>query len=138
MGLDKDHKEMKEGALPATRPVVSGRAGMSLSMSNILSDIIEALADARKDPPEVISTEDFKSRPPPQKISSIKAWIQPAARVSRGVRVSEEGAALLHPVHGGPLQLHCAAALLTHQYPESMGVGNKTKYFRLRLSYEIS
>ena len=77
MGLDKDHKEMKEGALPATRPVVSGCAGMSLSMSNILSDIIEALADARKDPPEVISTEDFKSRPPPQKISSIKAWIQP-------------------------------------------------------------
>ena len=78
MGLDKDHKEMKEGALPATRPVVSGCAGMSLSMSNILSDIIEALADARKDPPEVISTEDFKSRPPKKKISSIKAWIQPA------------------------------------------------------------
>ena len=62
MGLDKDHKEMKEGALPATRPVVSGCAGMSLSMSNILSDVIEALADARKDPLEVISTEDLKSR----------------------------------------------------------------------------
>ena len=55
--LDKDHKERKEGALPATRPVVSGCGGMSLSMSNILSDIIEALADARKDPLEVISTE---------------------------------------------------------------------------------
>ena len=60
--LDKDHKERKEGALPATRPVVSGCGGMSLSMSNILSDIIEALADARKDPLEVISTEDLKSR----------------------------------------------------------------------------
>lgn len=33
MGLDKDHEERKEGALPAKRPVVSGCAGMSLSMS---------------------------------------------------------------------------------------------------------
>ena len=31
MGLD--HEERKEGALPAKRPVVSGCAGMSLSMS---------------------------------------------------------------------------------------------------------
>ena len=33
--LVKDHKEIKEGALPATRPVVSGKSGMGLSMSNI-------------------------------------------------------------------------------------------------------
>ena len=78
MGLDKDHKEMKEGALPATRPVVSGCAGMSLSMSNILSDIIEALADARKDPPEVISTEDFKSRPPKKKSAQSKPGYNPS------------------------------------------------------------
>ena len=60
--LDKDHKQRKEGELPATRPVVSGCSGMSLSMSNILSDIIESLADARQNPLEVISTEDLKSR----------------------------------------------------------------------------
>ena len=60
--LVKDHKEVKEGALPATRPVVSGTSGMGLSMSNILSDIVENIANMRPDPIEVISTEDLLSR----------------------------------------------------------------------------
>ena len=60
--LVKDHKERKEGALPATRPVVSGTSGMGLSMSNILSDMVENIANMRPDPIEVISTEDMLSR----------------------------------------------------------------------------
>ena len=60
--LVKDHKEKKEGALPATRPVVSGKSGMGLSMSNILSDMIENIANMRPNAIEIISTEDLLSR----------------------------------------------------------------------------
>ena len=60
--LVKDHKKTKEGDLPATRPVVSGTSGMGLSMSNILSDMVESLANMRPDTIEVISTEDLLSR----------------------------------------------------------------------------
>ena len=61
--LDKDHKSRKEGQkLPATRPVVSGYRGMGLSLSNIVSDIVENIANVRDNPLEVISTEDLLSR----------------------------------------------------------------------------
>ena len=58
----KDHKKMKEGDLPQTRPVVSGFSGMGVSFSNILSEFVEAIANSQKDVFEVISTEDFLYR----------------------------------------------------------------------------
>ena len=60
--LEKDHKPRKPGQLPATRPVVSGCSGMGLSLSNLLSDHLESIANSRENPIEVISTEDLLSR----------------------------------------------------------------------------
>ena len=60
--LAKDHKIREPGQLPATRPVVSGCSGMQLSLSNLLSDHLESLANSRENPIEVISTEDMLSR----------------------------------------------------------------------------
>ena len=60
--LAKDHKAREPGQLPATQPVVSGCSGMLLSLSNLLSDHLESLANIRENPIEVISTEDMLSR----------------------------------------------------------------------------
>ena len=60
--LAKDHKIREPGQLPATRPVVSGCSGMQLSLSNLISDHLESLANRRENPIEVISTEDLLSR----------------------------------------------------------------------------
>ena len=60
--LLKDHKKVAEGELPQTRPVVSGCAGMGVSLSNILSEFVEAIANDMDEGYEVISSEDFLSR----------------------------------------------------------------------------
>ena len=65
--LWKSHKERKVNAegemeLPQTRPVVSGCSGIGMSLSNILSDVVENIANARPDPIEVISSEDMLAR----------------------------------------------------------------------------
>ena len=39
------HKQVKDGELPPTRTVVSRVSGMGLSLSNILSDIVESKAN---------------------------------------------------------------------------------------------
>ena len=57
--LIKDHKPTKPGDLPATRPVCSGCNGMDVHLSNILSEIIDAIANSMEDKIEVVSTEDF-------------------------------------------------------------------------------
>ena len=58
--LIKDHKEYTD--LPPTRAVVSGNEGVGAAFSNLLSELIEPLADAVTDKIEVISTEDSESR----------------------------------------------------------------------------
>ena len=60
--LLKDHKKVAPGKLPQTRPVVSGFAGIGVSLSNILSEFVEAVANSQTDAFEVISTEDFLYR----------------------------------------------------------------------------
>ena len=55
--LCKDHKTVKPGDLPSTRPVVSGCKGMNLNLNDILSDILEPLTRAMESD-EMISTED--------------------------------------------------------------------------------
>ena len=60
--LLKDHKQTAANELPPTRPVVSANEGLGTSISNIISEIIEPLADSLVDKMEVISTEDFLHR----------------------------------------------------------------------------
>ena len=55
--LYKDHK-LKE----ATRPVVSGNTSNSSALSNLVSGLIEAVANSISNPHEVISTEDMLAR----------------------------------------------------------------------------
>ena len=55
--LCKDHKEVKQGDLPRTRPVVSGCKGINLNLNDIISDILEPLTRAM-DSNEIISTEN--------------------------------------------------------------------------------
>ena len=55
----KDHKPCAPGELPKTRPVVSGSEGMDVHFGNIVSELLEAIAEARKTTIDVISTEDF-------------------------------------------------------------------------------
>ena len=57
--LVKDHKPTNPGELPATRPVCSGCNSMGVHLSNILSEIIDAIANSMKGSMEVISTEDL-------------------------------------------------------------------------------
>ena len=55
--LLKDHKkELK------TRQVVSGNESNTVGLSNIMSDLVESLANAVENPSEVISTEDLLSK----------------------------------------------------------------------------
>ena len=53
----KDHKEKE-----SWRPVVSGCTSNTLGISNFLSDIVESVCTAVKDPYEVISSEDLLYR----------------------------------------------------------------------------
>ena len=55
--LLKDHKKEE-----SWRPVVSGCTSNTLGLSNLLSDIVESVANAVEDPYEVISSEDLLSR----------------------------------------------------------------------------
>ena len=58
----KDHKPCAIDELPKTRPVVSGSEGMDVHFGNIVSEHLEAIAEARKTTIDVISTEDFINR----------------------------------------------------------------------------
>ena len=63
--LVKDHKPVgsydpEDG--PPTRPVHTAYSGMDNPLSNLVSDLIEPVADIRADTNEVISTEDELSR----------------------------------------------------------------------------
>ena len=60
--LVKDHKKVKEGEAVPTRPVVSANEGIGTSLSTILSEFLEPLADSLEDRMEVISTEDYLNR----------------------------------------------------------------------------
>ena len=68
--LVKDHKEYSGSGPPKTRAVCRAINGMDVHLSNILSPIIEALADNMKKKDEVISTDDALSRPTTHSISS--------------------------------------------------------------------
>ena len=62
--LYKDHKgwTWEKGPVPPTRPVASGNRGMNMHLSEILSDILEPVADGVENTCEVISTEDMVAR----------------------------------------------------------------------------
>ena len=59
--LYKEHKEWsyEDGGIPLTRPVAGGHLGMNMHISEIISDIVEPLADTFKGGCEVISLEDL-------------------------------------------------------------------------------
>ena len=57
--LVKDHKNVKPGELPPTRPVCSSCGSMGVHLSNILSEILDAIANNMKEKIEVLSTEDL-------------------------------------------------------------------------------
>ena len=42
----KDHKEIPKGSWPKTRPVVANCRGMGVHVSNIVSDVVESLANS--------------------------------------------------------------------------------------------
>ena len=56
--LVKDHKVVKPGELPPTRPVIDDSNSMGTPLSTILSEMTEALADSIKEPAEVSSSEE--------------------------------------------------------------------------------
>ena len=56
--LYKSHKKEEK----QTRPVVAANEGIGASISNLLSEILEPLADSLEDKIEVISTEDYLAR----------------------------------------------------------------------------
>ena len=58
----KDHKEIPKGSWPKTRPVVENCRGMGVHVSNIVSDVVESLANSLEGDFEVISTEDVRAR----------------------------------------------------------------------------
>ena len=60
--LVNDHKRVKEGQPFPTRPVVAANEGIGASLSNILSEMLDPLADSLTDKMEIISTEDGISR----------------------------------------------------------------------------
>ena len=60
--LVKDHKTWAKGDLPPTRPVVSGNASMGVHLNNILSEVVEGLADKMEGSTELLSGEDFLSK----------------------------------------------------------------------------
>ena len=56
--LVKDHKPIKPGESPKSRPVCASYASMNLHLNDILSKILEPLAD-RRGGIEVVSSEEF-------------------------------------------------------------------------------
>ena len=60
--LVKDHKKVDGSGLPPTRPVVSACASMGVHLTNVLSDILEPLANKIGTSFEFISTEDLLSK----------------------------------------------------------------------------
>ena len=60
----KDHKgwSWEKGTPPPTRPIAAGNVGMNLHLSEILSEVTEAVANCWEDSKEVISTEDMIAR----------------------------------------------------------------------------
>ena len=57
----KDHKQPDQEELPKTRPVVSSQNGMNVHLSNIISEVLEPLAE-RVGTNEIISSEDLLSK----------------------------------------------------------------------------
>ena len=59
--LYKDHKGWKwgDGGSPPTRPIVSGNKGMNMHLSEMISEVVEPVADVYKHGFEAISTEDL-------------------------------------------------------------------------------
>ena len=57
----KDHKNWKPGCpgLPPTRQVIGGHVGINVHVSEIVSDIVEVVADHVKGGKEAVSTEDM-------------------------------------------------------------------------------
>ena len=62
--LYKDHKgwRWEDGGIPPTRPIASGNQGMNLHLSELISEIIEPVADEFEGGFETISTEDMQAR----------------------------------------------------------------------------
>ena len=60
--LIKDHKRYSGSGPPPTRPVCGAVNGMDVHLSNILSHIIESVADEMTQKTEIISTDDGLSR----------------------------------------------------------------------------
>ena len=62
--LYKDHKgwDLSKGPVPPTRPVASGNRGMNMHLSELLSEVLEPVADGVEDTYEVISTEDMLAK----------------------------------------------------------------------------
>ena len=59
--LYKDHKGWKwgDGGSPPTRPIASGNQGMNMHLSEMISEVVEPVADVYKHGFEAISTEDL-------------------------------------------------------------------------------
>ena len=60
--LIKDHKKYSGSGPPPARPVCGAVNGMDVHLSNILSHIIESVADEMKNKIEIISTDDGLSK----------------------------------------------------------------------------
>lgn len=60
--LHKDHKQVATGEIPPSRPVVSDLTGMGVHLSNLVSTILEPIAEAIPNKIDVISTEDAMAR----------------------------------------------------------------------------
>ena len=60
----KDHKgwSWSKGTPPPTRPIAAGNVGMNIHLSEVVSEVAEAVANALPDTREVISTEDMLAR----------------------------------------------------------------------------
>ena len=57
--LVKDHKVIKEGQLPPTRPVVAANTGLNVPLSEILCHILEPIVRNAKQSAEVVSSEQL-------------------------------------------------------------------------------
>ena len=60
----KDHKgwSWSKGTPPPTRPIAAGNVGMNIHLSEVISEVAEAVANAHPNTKEVISTEDMLAR----------------------------------------------------------------------------
>ena len=136
--LAKDHKIREPGQLPATRPVVSGCSGMQLSLSNLLSDHLESLANSRQNPIEVISTEDMLSR-----INSYNENVSEANQNIEKVLVGADCIQLfpsLKAAQSGRIVREAAAKIISQSGLEIRGLDYQeiAKYVRMNMSdFEI-